>query len=134
MSITTTVLTPRTIIAANTAIAAAGAAQRGVLDMRGDHGGLLTMKITNGGTTLTAQAECRVLIAHDAGATPAAASAGAVWKTHFVFGGGLVANAITEQSFVMPPCCHLEVEVVGNQTGAITCEAFMSEYTNLTTV
>lgn len=132
MATTTPTLTPRTLIAAGTSNAA-GATTRGVLDLRGKHGGLLTIKLSNGGTGPTVPAEGRVLVAHNSGATPAAASAGVDWKTHFVFGGGTTNSAVTEQSFVMPPCCHLEVEITGNTGQAVGCEALMTEYTDLQT-
>lgn len=133
MSNTTLTLTPVTLVAAGTSNAAAGTT-RGVADMRGKLGGLLTMKITNGGTGPTVQCEGRVLVAHTSGATPAAASAGADWKTIWRFGGGVLASAITEQSMIVDPCNHLEVEFTGNTGQAVTVEAFLTEYTNAATV
>ena len=53
---------------------AAGATTRGTLDLRTAHGGLLTMKIVNGATGPTVQAQANVLAAHNSGSTPAAAS------------------------------------------------------------
>lgn len=132
MSNTTLTLTPVTVVAS--ASNAAGATTRGTHDNRTSLGGLLTMKITNGGTGPTVQCEGRVLIAHTAGATPAAASAGADWKTLWKFGGGTTASAITEQSFDVPPCNHLEVEFTGNTGQAVTVEADLTEYTNAATV
>lgn len=129
MSTTTITKTPRTLIAAGTSNAA-GATTRGVVDLRTAQGGLLTIKTNNAGT-LGAQAEVRVLIAHNAGATPAAASAGADWKTVYVLGTGLVSGVTNEWSYrVGPEVMHLEVEITGNTTNAVTCEAFLSEITN----
>ena len=73
MTTTTVTTTPRTVVAS--ASNAAGATTRGTLDLRTKLGGLLTMKITNGGTGPTVQCEGRVLVAHNAGSTPTAASA-----------------------------------------------------------
>lgn len=120
----------RTLVAAGTSNGA-GSTTRGTLDMRTVHGGLLTMKITNGGTGPTAQCEGRVLVAHNSGATPTAASAGADWKTVWRFGGGTANSAITEQSFVVEPgIMHLEVEFTGNTGQAVTVESFLSEITS----
>jgi hypothetical protein len=132
MTTTTVTTTPRTVVAS--ASNAAGATTRGTLDLRTKLGGLLTMKITNGGTGPTVQAEGRVLVAHNAGSTPAEASAGADWKTVWRFGGGTTANAITEQSWEFGPAVmHLEVEFTGNTGQAVTVEAYLSEVTEVQT-
>ncbi len=133
MTTTTVVKTPRTLIAAATSNAA-GSTTRGTVDLRTAHGGTLTIKLTNGGTGPTLQAEGRVLVAHNSGATPAAASAGTDWKKIWVFGGGVTASAITEQSIAIDAgVMHLEVEVTGNTGQAVVCEAYLSELTNYTT-
>jgi hypothetical protein len=133
MTTTTLTLTPRTLIAAGTSNTA-GSTTRGVQDMRTRQGGVLTIKLTNGGTGPTLQATASVLIAHDAGATPAAGSAGAVWKTLYPpVGNGTTASTIGEWSYPVPPCCHLEVEVTGNTGQTVTCEAFLTEYTDAQT-
>lgn len=133
MTTTTTVKNPRTLIAAATSNAA-GSTTRGTVDLRTAHGGLLTIKLTNGGTGPTVQAEARVLVAHNSGTTPTAASAGTDWKTIWVFGGGVTASAITEQSIAVDAgVMHLEVEVTGNTGQAVTCEAYLSELTSYTT-
>ena len=131
MSTTTLTLTPVTVVASG--VNAAGATTRGTADMRGGLGGLLTLKITNGATGPTVQCEGRVLISHSSGATPAASSAGADWKTLWIFGGGIVANAVTEQSLDVPPCQHLEVEFTGNTGQGVTVEAELTKYTNAAT-
>lgn len=131
---TTTIVTKaaRTVVAS--ASNAAGATTRGTIDLRTVLGGLLTMKITNGGTGPTVQAEGRVLVAHNDGATPTAAAAGADWKAIWRFGGGITANAITEQSFEFGPgVMHLEVEFTGNTGQAVTVEAYLSEVSNSVT-
>lgn len=108
---------------------AAGGTTRGTIDLSTAYGGIVTMKITNGATAPTLQCEGRVLISH-ADTLPTAASAGADWKTVWRFGGGTVANAVTEQSFVFgPEVRHLEVEFTGNTGQAVTIEAIASTYT-----
>jgi hypothetical protein len=134
MTDTTLAKTVRTLVAAGTSNAAGGTT-RGVQDLRTTHGGLLTMKITNGGVGPTAQCECQVLVAHNAGSTPAAASAGADWKRVWWFGGGTTANAVIEQSYeVSPGTMHLEVEFTGNTGQAVTVEAYLSEITKAVSV
>lgn len=133
MSTTTTTLTPATLIAAGTSVVA-GTPQRAARDMRGKHGGLLTTKITNGATGPTAQAVVTVYVAHNSGTTPATGAEGADWKTYAVLGGGgTTANAVTPMSIVLPPCCHVQVEIGGNTVQNVTGEAFITDYTDLQT-
>ena len=108
---------------------AAGATSRGTIDLSSAYGGIVTMKITNGGTAPTLQCEGRVLISH-ADTLPTAASAGADWKTIWRFGGGTTASGVTEQSFQFgPEVRHLEVEFTGNTVQAVTVEAVATTYT-----
>ena len=108
---------------------AAGATTRGTIDLSSVYGGIVTLKITNGGTGPSVQAEGRVLISH-ADTLPAAASAGAAWKTIWRFGGGVTASGVTEQSFQFgPEVRHLEVEFTGNTVQAATVEAIVTTYT-----
>lgn len=133
MTTTTLVKAARTLIAAATSNAA-GATTRGTVDLRTAIGGLLTIKLNNAGT-LGAQAEARILVAHDAGATPTAASAGADWKTAYVVGNGLVSGTTGEWTYSVPASVmHLEVEVTGNTTNSVTCEAFLSEQSSASSV
>ena len=134
MTTTTLTKTPRTLIAASTSNSAGGTT-RGTVDLRTAQGGILTVKLTNGGTGPTVAATCNILIAHNSGATPTAASAGADWKTIWSFAGTTTNSAITEQSIdIGPGVMHLEVEVTGNTGQAVTCEAFLSEITSASTV
>lgn len=117
--------TARTVVAS--ASNAAGGTTRGTIDLETTYGGLLTMKITNGATAPTAQCEGRVLVAHNA-TVPAAASAGADWKTVYTFGGGTTNSGVTEMSYVVDTSVMaLEVEFTGNTGQAVTVEAFLSE-------
>ena len=107
---------------------AAGATTRGTLTVATKHGGIVTMKITNGATGPTLQCEGRVLISHE-DTLPSAASAGADWKTVWRFGGGVTALAVTEQSFTFgPEIRHIEVEYTGNTGQAVTGEAIATTY------
>lgn len=119
----------RTLVAAGTSNAAA-ATTRQTIDLEAGYGGVLTFKMTNGATGPTVQCQARVLIAHNA-TLPAAASAGADWKTIYTLGGGIAANAITESIAI--PIDHsvmaLEVEFTGNTGQPVVVEAFMSEIT-----
>jgi len=133
MSTTTLTKTPRTLVAS--ASNAASSTTRGTVDLRTAQGGVLTMKITNGGTGPTAQCTCNVLVAHTASATPTAASRGTDWKTIWSFGGGVTASQITEQSMeISPGVMHLEVEFTGNTGQAVTVESYLSEVTDAQTV
>lgn len=133
MTTTTLTKTPRTLIAASTSNAA-GSTTRGTVDLRTAQGGLLTVKVTNGATGPTVPATVNILVAHNSGATPAAASAGADWKTIWSFAASTGNNVITEQSITIDPgVMHLEVEVTGNTGQAVTCEAFLSEITSVAT-
>jgi hypothetical protein len=133
MATTTTTLTPATLIAAGTTVAV-GTPQRAARDMRGKHGGLLTAKITNAGTGPTVQAIVTVYISHTSGTTPATGGEGADWKTYAVLGGGgSTGNAVSPFSCVLPPCCHVQVEIGGNTVQNVTGEAFITDYTDLQT-
>lgn len=122
--------TARTIVV-STSNAAAGTT-RGTIDLEAAQGGgFLTLKMTNGATGPTVQCQANILIAHNA-ALPAAASAGADWKTIASYGGGTTANANTEIGLPIDPAIMcLEVEFTGNTGQAVTVEAFLSELTSV---
>jgi len=134
MSNTTLTSTVHTLVAAGTSNAA-GATKRGTADMRGSLGGFLQLKITNGAPGPTAQCEGRVLVAHTTGTTPAAASAGADWKTIWRFGGGTANNGVTESGAIEVPfgAQHVEVEFTGNTGQAVTVEAVMTKVASAAT-
>jgi hypothetical protein len=121
--------TARTLVAAGTSNSSGGTT-RGTLALTTADGGLLTVKMTNGGTGPTVQMICNVLAAHNA-STPSAGSSGADWKTLYSIGGGTTASAITEQAFDIPAgVMQLEVEFTGNTGQAVVCEAYLSEKTS----
>lgn len=121
--------TARTLVAAATSNAAAGVT-RGTIDLEATYGGMLTLKMINGATGPTVQCVANVLISHNA-TLPAAASAGADWKTMYMVGGGVVANAVTELAIpIDSSIMALEVEFIGNTGQAVVVEAFLSELTS----
>lgn len=100
------------------------------MDLRTTYGGFLTAKITNGATGPTVQCTCNLLVAHNAGATPTAASAEVIGK---LFGPlvGTTNSAITGQTWDVPPgVMHMEVEFTGNTGRNVTVESYFSEVTN----
>ena len=106
---------------------AAAGTVRGAIDVRNRDGGIVTMKITNGATGPTVQAEGRVMISHTELGTPVVGAAGADWKTIWRFGGGITANAVTEQSYEFGPGVkHIQIEFTGNTGQAVTVEAVAS--------
>ena len=105
-----------------------GSTQRGAVDVRGVDAGTVFIKMANGGTGPTVQAEARIMIADTDGSTPAAAAAGSDWKT--VVSGitpGTAANATREFAWSFGPgmATHIEVEIGGNTGQTVTCEAFV---------
>lgn len=118
----------RTIVASGSN--AAAGTTRGTIDLEAGYGGTLTLKMTNGATGPTVQCTANVLIAHNA-TLPAAASAGADWKTKYTIGGGVAANGVTELCIpIEVGVMALELEFSGNTGQAVTVEAFMSEITS----
>ena len=91
--------TARSVVAstANTS----GSTTRGRVDLTTAFGGLLTFKMTNGGTGPSAQCVANVLVAHNA-SQPAAASAGTDWKTIYSVGNGTTASTVGEFSLPIP--------------------------------
>lgn len=125
--------TARTLVASTTKTAASnGTPTRSTpLDLQTCYGGLVTVKITNGGTGPTTPCEARLLIAHNA-TTPSAGSAGSDWKTLNRGSGATTASAIIEYSwYVDEAVMALEVEFDGNTGQDVTIEAYFSEITGL---
>jgi hypothetical protein len=106
---------------------------RARLDCTAVDGGIVTMRITNGGTGPTAQCVGRVLVAHKGGSMPAAAAEGTGdndWKQVAEFGGGTLLNASSRFAYRFgPEIAYLEVEMGGNTTQAVTIEAHATTFT-----
>lgn len=125
----TAVKNARTIVAS--AANAAGATTRGRLDLQTAIGGMLTIRMTNGGTGPTTQCVARILVAHNA-TMPDAGAEGADWKQVSEIGGGVANNGITRDTyrFGMEVMC-IEVEFSGNTGQGVTVEAYVSEVTSV---
>lgn len=113
----------------------AGSTVRGRLDCTAVDGGLITLRITNGGTSPTTQCEGRILVAHKQTSMPAAASAGtgdSDWKTAWVFGGSTVSNASTPVVWpIGRAVAYVEVEFTGNTGQSVTVEAHATTYVDV---
>lgn len=111
---------------------AAGATTRGRLDCTAVDGGIVTFRITNGGTGPTTQCEARVLIAHKDSTMPAAASEGTgdtAWKQVYAIGGGVANNGTARGMFRFgPEVAYLEIEFTGNTGQGVTVEAHATTF------
>jgi len=111
----------------------AGSQTRGRLDCTAVDGGIVTFRITNGGTGPSSQCEGRILVAHKGSSMPAAAAEGTGdtdWKRVYTIGGGIANSASTRGVFRFgPEVAYLEVEFDGNATQAVTVEAHATTYT-----
>lgn len=107
---------------------AAGATTRGTLNVNDKYGGIVTMKITNGGTGPTAACVGRVMVSHE-DTLPTAGAAGADWKTVWSFSGSTGNSATIEQAYTFgPEVRHIQIEFTGNTAQAVTVEAVASLY------
>ena len=132
MTTSTPVYAARSLIAAGTSNSAGGTTEGTPLDLRGKFGGMLTAKITNGATGPTTQATIQVLVAVADGATPSAGAEGTNWKLIYEIGGGVDANAVTRiRGVPVYGAQHLHVRVTGNTGQSVTCEAFMTEFSSV---
>lgn len=110
---------------------AAAATSRGVLGFQTALGGIVTYKITNGGTGPTAQCIANLMVAHN-GTTPAAGAAGTDWKTIYSVGNGTTASTVGEWSYTFgPEVMALQIEFTGNTGQSVTVEAYVSEFTSV---
>ena len=111
---------------------AAGATTRARLDCSNVDGGIVTFRITNGGTGPTAQCEARILVAHRGTAMPAAGAEGTGdldWKQVYAIGGGTSANVSTRGVYRFgPEIAYLEVEFTGNTGQSVTVEAHATTF------
>ena len=114
--------------AANTA----DSTTRGRLDCTAVDGGILTMRITNGGTGPTAQCLGRILVAHKQSSMPAAGAEGTGdndWKQVGEFAGGTLANASSRFAYRFgPEVAYIEVEYTGNIGQSVTVEAHATTF------
>lgn len=110
-----------------------GSTTRGRIDVSAVDGGILTWRITNGGTGPTVQAVARILVAHKDTSMPAAAAEGTAdtdWKQVAEVGGGTTASVSTRGSYKFgPEVAYIEVEFTGNTGQAVTVEAHATTFT-----
>lgn len=110
-----------------------GSTTRGRLDCTAVDGGIVTVRMTNGGTAPSTQCEARVLVAHKQTSMPAAAAEGtgdSDWKQVFAVGGTTTANASTRAQYAFgPEVAYIEVEFTGNTGQTVTVEAHATTYT-----
>lgn len=111
---------------------AAGATTRGRIDLTAVDGGIITFRITNGGTGPTVQAVARVLVAHKDSAMPAAAAEGTGdldWKQVYELGGGVTASASARGVYRFgPEVAYAEIEFTGNTGQAVTVESHATTF------
>lgn len=111
---------------------AAGATTRGRLNCTAVDGGILTFRITNGGTGPTTQCEARVLVAHKGSSMPAAAAEGTGdtdWKQVSAIGAGTAASGTARGVYRFgPEVAYLEVEFTGNTGQGVTVEAHATTF------
>jgi hypothetical protein len=114
--------TLRTIIAAGETNAA-GATETGtVVNLTTAYGGLLTIKITNGGTGPTVPASAYVYTSGD----------NTNFKTFTTVTHVTTNSAVGEWAIDIPPAVmYLRVDVKDNTGQSVTCEAFLQELTTV---
>lgn len=110
----------------------AGSTTRGRVDCTAVDGGIVTFRMTNGGTGPTVQCEARILVAHKGSSMPAAAGEGTGdtdWKRVYVLGGGTANSASVRGSYRFgPEVAYLEVEFTGNTGQSVTVEAHATTF------
>jgi hypothetical protein len=105
---------------------------RGRLDCTAVDGGIVTFRITNGGTAPTAQARAIVLVAHKGSSMPAAASEGTGdldWKQVYEIGAGTTNSASTRGVYRFgPEVAYIEIEFPTHTGNDVTVEANATTY------
>lgn len=116
-------------LVSSTSLAAAGTS-RAAYDCREIDTGIITARITNGGSAPGAACQFSVYVAHTTGSTPSAAAEGtgdSDWKRVLVRAGDTVANSSYRFSYDFgPEVNHIMVEFTGHTTNAVTVEAHLS--------
>jgi hypothetical protein len=98
-------------------------------------GGVLTAKITNGGTGPTTQCILTLYVAHTDGTLPSGGAEGIVWKKWYELGGGGNTNsAITKFSYEVPTGPrNWQLEFSAPVGSAVTGEAQLTRVTGAET-
>jgi hypothetical protein len=121
----------RTVLVSSVANTA-GSTTRGRVDCSAVDGGIVTFRITNGGTGPSSQCEARVMVAHKDTAMPSAGAEGTAdgdWKQVYSLGGGTVNSASTRGSYVFgPEVAYIQLEFTGNAGQSVTVEAIATMF------
>ncbi len=116
-----TTKTLRTIIAAATSVSAGGSQVGTAVDLTTKDGGLLTIKITNGGTGPGIPASAYVMVSGD----------NTNWKIARKLTHSVTASAVGQWTVSVPRATmYVRVEVGDHTVNAVTCEAFLHELAN----
>src|SRR5690242_9378085 len=112
----------RTIISAGTSNTAGSTTTGTAVDLTTRYGGLLTAKITNGGTGPTVAAQVNVYTSGD----------NSNFKLLASLVGDSVASSVNEWAVDIPAAAmYVRADVTGNTAQAVTCEAFLQELTTI---
>lgn len=121
----------RTVLISSQSLSAGGT-QRAAVDCTGADGGILTFRITNGGTGPSAQCEARVMVAHKQTSMPATAAEGTgddAWKRVYAIGGGTANNGGARGVYRFGrEVAYLQIEFTGNTGQAVTIEAHVTTH------
>lgn len=111
-----------TIIAAGTTNAAGATTTGTPVDLTTKYGALVTVKITNGGTSPTLPAQALIYTSGD----------GANWKLFYSFAASTTASGVNEWPIDIPRAAmNVRVDITGNTVQSVTCEAFAQVVTGL---
>jgi hypothetical protein len=112
----------RTIIAAATSNTAGSTTTGTVFDLTTKYGGLLTAKITNGGTGPTVPAQVNIYTSGD----------NTNFKLFAALVGDSVAGSVNEWAVDIPAAAmYVRADVTGNTAQAVTAECFVQELTTV---
>lgn len=109
------------VLQASATNAAAATTNSSELDLSTTFGGLLTAKVTNGGTGPTLG--CDVVI-------EVSANGGTTWYETMRVTGGTVANTAYSWGFVVSDAMRVRVTFTGNTGQGVTIEAVFHEFTS----
>ena len=121
---------PIAAVLVTSASLAGGGTSRTAYDCREVDVGIITGRITNGGSAPSAPCKFNIYVAHTTGATPAAAAEGTGdtgWKRVYTRAGDTVASTDYRFSHTFgPEVSHVMVEFTGHETNAVTVESHLS--------
>jgi hypothetical protein len=122
--------TPIAAVLITSASLAGAGTSRATYDCRDIDVGIITARITNGGSPPGAPCQFNIYVAHTTGATPAAAAEGTGdtdWKRVYARAGDITANSSYRFTHNIGPYVnHIMVEISGHTTNAVKLEAHLS--------